>query len=418
MAEIVNIQPWKARLQNLHDDIVNDDLFELVYDAVANSSLNLDEIFKLEEWISSQYQKLVKEEHSLRRLEPEYNLSYTTEVPGYVDTAAFLLRKLRSGTSTARKIKERLSPRRKPKAMYERRGAPYPSKASLSYLSKRGVRHYAIKLDGMFREEVDTLIGLIVKFYELLSSCLALCLKLIAEENAVRVSVFRSKEQYYKFCKEVENEFANMRTFLNMSEYDAKSDSVFVARMGFDSFEDFVKTMYHKFSTHQLKTYLFGVFMGVCKSLESSNLELKAEEVAADGQKYAGIQSSVFYENDVTESIIAEFDSYIPKLKNGCMPKKVKGKHLSMFALAIGVRPGMADIHAFHEYFLSKYKGTLKICDYTTFNQKLNELDIANRCSDPKALKYVDNDIFKLFVSRKEELESAKKQKIVNMASR
>lgn len=323
--------------------------------------------------------KLEKEHIRLIDFAKNFNKEFVTDNNRCFNTALTLLRKLRCGISEVKRIYRKFCPRPPRQRFYYM--ATTSKKRSVYDYSYLGIGCYQLTLfpldDEIYPSCVAGLYHEIGKFFHQLSLSLALCLKVLDDEENIRKDSDYCNYLFEKFRKEVMKEMVGIVSLLP-SDADFFQEEHNPAIASLKNYSD-IKA----WTTHGFHNFLK-------KDVKYLILKQEQEE---DRLGDINKEERVLFDNNPDKiykirNIILHFDELMP---DGYKRKKLDGKRIAMFMKWCGA----TDESRFVNYFIKQYEKNPNHRYKTIKGSAVNS-------AKNKLLK--DEDSFKEFVQELEKL--------------
>lgn len=349
---------------------ITPDFDERIKFAVNASKLSVPEMRNLNLYVQERIVMLTKGSNNLKNYGDSYNDSYSVVDNKYIGEAAKMLQKLHSGTVGLRTIFQKLSPYKHVHSkVYDAHGV-IPSPWYSSYCSSQCPVQTSLYPIQQFVPEAEELTNSIQSFLKLLDNSFKYCIQKLEDETKISGNVFLCKSKFYHDRAQAETIQTVMQMKKEALEFDPSQSPVLTARLNEPDFNTFVQKYFHKFTPHELLCYFVAEFLGICKSLECSNLELQKD---IDLDDLTPEEIFLFKDLDNKEkvakvhllrNVVRHLDDFAEKPKKRKSKKKVSGK--TMASITAYFRP--FSIKDFHKYIKEQYKGDLAIPEYSTVN--------------------------------------------------
>lgn len=350
---------------------ITPDFDERIKFAVNASHLSVPEMRNLNLYVQERIFMLTKGSYNLKNYGDSYNDCYSVVDNKYISQAVVMLRKLHSGTVGLRTIFQKLSPYKHIHSkVYDAHDAS-PSPWTSSYCSSQCPVQTSLYPIQQFVPEAKELTNSIQTFFSLLEQNINYCLQKLSEETIISGNVFLCKSIFYQDRAQAEIIRTVMQLKKEALEFDPSQSPVLTARLNEPDFNTFVQKYFHKFTPNELFCYFVAEFLGLCKSLECSNLELQKD---IDLDDLTSEEIFLFKDLDNKEkvakvhllrNVINHLDDFAEKPKKSNSKKKVSGK--TMACIMTYFQPIRKK--DFHNYIKEHYKGELTIPVYTTVNE-------------------------------------------------
>lgn len=359
-------------LEDILQAITSDHRQRIEY-ALVSTDMKPHEIEALTVYVEEQKLKMKKEGVNLHKFGDDYNTKYTTEDNTYFNRFAGVLRKIRIGMSTNKTLMQRFSPYR------HQHSYPYVSHGispkiwNASYLSSTTTMSPLLFGAETMIPEAQALVGSIRSFYKLLIEEFFYCVEILREENRIRLSCYRTKELFNKFCAEVEEWYNVIGSDASIPMFNATNNPVLQARLSYPNFDQFVTAMFHVIKSNVLRKYQWAVCKGICKKLECSNEELRNQtgrnDLTDEEIKLFGLKVDFVH---TIRNVIHTFDTFYDTNKCG-KRNMVDSETIACLALYCNVKSR----RGFLKYFKKEYQKTDKphnVPSETPINEAYNKI--------------------------------------------
>ena len=308
--------------------------------AMCYKDWNETEIEIMAREVSEYRIKLEKEHLKLMEFAKTFNKEFVTDNNECFNTALKLLRKLRSGISEAKRIYRKFCPR-PPRHRFYYTATPTrkPSAFDYSGLAVGAFQLSLFPLDAeIYPPCVRGLYHELGKFFHQLSLSLALCMKVMEDEEKIRKDKEHCNFLYEKFKKEVMKEMCHyLSIFPSEAEcFQASNNPAIASLNNYASTKAWAPFGFHKFCKNDVKTLVIKEVLE-----EEKRSRFSREELFLFGNEPDRI--------DKIRNIIYHFDELMP---DNYQRKKLDGKTIAMFMRWCGI----THEEDFVKYFNQKYQ--------------------------------------------------------------
>ena len=339
MAYTTTIYDPKEGMEKLSENIgkFNAERFAV---AMCYKDWNETEIEIMAREVSEYRIKLEKEHLKLMEFAQTFNKEFVTDNNQCFNTALKLLRKLRCGISEAKRIYRKFCPRPpRQRCYYTATPTRKPSAFDYSYLAIGSFQLSLFPLDSEIHPPcVRGLYHELGKFFHQLSLSLALCMKVMEDEEKIRKDKEHCNFLYEKFKKEVMKEMCHyLSLFPSEAEcFQAAKNPVIASLNNYASIKAWAPYGFHNFCKNDVKTLVIKEVLE-----EEKRGKITKEELLLFGNEPERI--------DKIRNIIYHFDELMP---DNFQRQKLDGKTIAMFMRWCGI----THEEGFVNYFNQKYQ--------------------------------------------------------------
>ena len=377
MAYTTTIYDPKQGLEKLSDNIEKFNI-ERFTAAMNYKSWNDTEIEIMAREVNEYRIKLEKEHLRLIEYAKTFNQEFATDNNQCFNTALKLLRKLRCGISEVKRIYKKFCPRPpRHRFYYTATATRKPSAFEYSYLAIDSFQLSLFPLDSeIYSASVRGLYNELGKFFHQLSLSLALCMKVMEDEEKIRKDNDYCNYLFEKFKKEV---MSQMTAFLSLFPSEAEcfqvSNNPAIASLNsYSSTKAWAPFGFHKFCKNDVKLLVIKEVME-----EEKRGKYTKEELLLFGNDPKRI--------DKSNNIIYHFDELMP---DNYQRKKLDGKIIAMFMRWCGITNEEIFVKYFNKKYLENPNHAYMTISKSAINTAKNKLPI----TDP------DDKLYKAFVEK------------------
>ena len=308
--------------------------------AMLYKSWNEIEIEIMAREVSEYRIKLEKEHLRLIEYAKTFNQEFVTDNNQCFNTALKLLRKLRCGISEVKRIYRKFCPRPpRQRCYYTATATRKPSAYDYSYLAIDSFQLSLFQLDSdIYPPCVRGLYHELGKFFHQLSLSLALCIKVMADEEKIRKDNAHCNYLFEKFKKGVMSEISHyLSLFPSEAEcFQASNNPAIASLKGYSSTKAWAPYGFHNFCKNDVKSLIIKEVLE-----EEKRGRFTKEELLLFDNEPERI--------DKINNIIYHFDELMP---DNYQRQKLDGKTIAMFMIWCGI----TNEEGFVNYFNKKYQ--------------------------------------------------------------
>lgn len=288
--------------------------------------------------VSEYRAKLEAEYTRLLKFSRTFNKQFVTENNKCFDSAITLLRKMKAGMSEVKKIFKKFCPRARREDVRHAIGNMPVSAYEYSYISSSTYPLPLFKFD-TYPPCVSGLYNEIEKFFILFAQCIALCKRVLAEEERIRKDKKYCYHLFQEFKNKVLRDIGGLIPIFNKDskELSEEFNSAIASRNRYDNDEAWAPVGFHN--------YIINEAIGlVIRQLidEESETGLNKKEILLFGKDKEKVERIKY--------VISIFDDLVPDGYNG---QKLPAKMVQMFLQYFGIEKGLEKEAV--KYFFEKY---------------------------------------------------------------
>ena len=352
-----DIEPQLEVLQQIIkicDDFEKDGGDKLAY-ALEMRRWNLEQISHLSDYIMQARHKMEEELKRLKRLGDTFNHEFATDHNGCVESAAELLRRIRSHTSPLKNILKRFcTPKHPNRKQCQRYNIKSKSVMDESALARNDYQRTLFQ--EYYPQEVKELLNELNLFFAAEKQCMKICTAILKEEAEIRKSPERSKCILDMYRKKAYEKLKNQIMLItdDAIEMLIELSPAYQKYSKFANDEGFAQEEFHRHNTADMDHFCLIEF----KQAER-NYNMDAESLAMWGRQPDTEQK--------VKMVIERFDTLLPD----DFTSKHMGEYMYYFcrwAHPDNIKQGVA-------YFTKRYKGQYRVVKYNSVNAHKDTYD-------------------------------------------